>query len=72
METGYDQNVAILRAYPDAKVDLWDQHFVNGKYVIGYELDPSLHQTLQIILPKVRFLVILKKATKWSKKSQFM
>ena len=65
MKTGDDQKLALLRAYPDAAVDLWDQHFVNGKYVIGYELDPSLHQTLQIILPKVRFLFILKNSTNY-------
>ena len=58
------QNATLLRAFPDAKVDHWDQNYVNGKYIIGYELDPSLHQKLQSMLPMVRSLLISKKSQK--------
>ena len=34
----------------------WDQNIVNGEYVIAYELDYSLHQKLQNMLPKVYLL----------------
>ena len=61
MQTSYHENTPLLRAYPDVKVDLWNQTFINGKYVIEYELDPSLHQTLQKLLPKVRSLLRIKK-----------
>ena len=60
MQISYHQNAPLLRAYPDVKVDRWNQNFVNGKYVIEYELDPSLHQTLQKLLPKVRSLLRIK------------
>ena len=45
----------VLRAYPNSKVDLWDQNFINGEYVIAYELNPGLHPKLQSMLPKVCF-----------------
>ena len=61
MQISHHQNAPLLRAYPEVKVDLWNQHFVNGEYVIEYELDPSLHQTLQKLLPKVRSLLRIKK-----------
>ena len=54
MKTSNDSN-AIWRAYPDSKVDLWDQNFVNNEYVIAYEFNPSLHQKLKSMLPKVCF-----------------
>ena len=54
MKTNNDSN-AIWRAYPDSRVDLWDQNFVNGEYIISYEFNPSLHQKLKSMLPKVCF-----------------
>ena len=52
MKSSNDSN-AIWRAYPDSQVDLWDQNFVNGEYIISYEFDPSLHQKLKTMLPNV-------------------
>ena len=43
----------IRNALADSKIDLWHENFVNGEYVIAYELDYSLHQDLQNMLPKV-------------------
>ena len=51
---GYS-NAAILNAFPDSRVDLWDQNVVNGKFVIAYELNPGLDHKLQDMLPKVNF-----------------
>ena len=56
METNDELDSSLWRAYPDSKVDLWDQNFVNGKYVIAYEIDTSLHPMLQNMLPKVSCL----------------
>ena len=64
MKTSDSQNMELLMAFPDAKIDLWNQNFVNDKYVIGYELDPSLHKILQNMLPKVRSLFRLSKIKK--------
>ena len=44
-----------MKAYPDSSVDLWDKNFVNGEYIIAYELNTGLDYTLQEMLPKVRF-----------------
>ena len=46
-------NAAIWKAYPDSKVDLWNQNLVNGEYVIAFELNPGLGQSLQHRLPQV-------------------
>ena len=56
METNDELDSSLWRAYPDSKVDLWDQNFVNGKYVIAYEIDTDLHPMLQNMLPKVSCL----------------
>ena len=48
-------NSNIMKAYPNSAVDLWDQNFVNGEYIIAYELSPGLDRTIQTLLPKVRF-----------------
>ena len=53
MKTRNDLNATFWRAYPDSRVDLWDQNFVNGEYIIAYEFNPSLHQKLKSMLPKV-------------------
>jgi len=54
-----DSNAAILKAYPDSKVDLWDQNLLNGEYVIAYEFSPGLDRKLQKMLPKVSFVLFL-------------
>ena len=56
METNDELDSTLWRAYPDSKVDLWDQNFVNDKYVIAYEIDTDLHPTLKNMLPKVSCL----------------
>jgi len=53
MITSDDSNATLWKAYPDSRVDLWDQNFINGEYVIAYELDSGLHPKLQSLLPKV-------------------
>ena len=54
-----DSNAAIWKAYPNSQVDLWDQNFVNGEYVIAYELSPGLDRKLQKMLPKVSFVLFV-------------
>ena len=46
----------IRDALADSEIDLWHENFVNGEYVIAYELGYSLHQDVQSILPKVYFI----------------
>ena len=46
----------LSRAYQSTEAKLWDQNVVNGEYVISYELDYSLDQDLQNMLPKVYFI----------------
>ena len=43
-------------------IDLWHGNFVQGEYVIAYELDSGLHQSVKTMLPKVysRFRVEFK------------
>ena len=53
METSDNSNATLWKAYPDSRVDLWDQNFINGEYVIAYELNPGLHPKLQSMLPNV-------------------
>ena len=59
LKSSNDSNVDIWGAYPISKIDLWDQNFVNGKYIIAYELNPYLHEKLKSMLPKVRFQIIV-------------
>ena len=47
-------NTTVWNAYPNPKVDLWDQNIIN-EYVIAYELNSRLNPTLQDMLPKVHF-----------------
>ena len=56
MKLSGDSNTAMWNAYPDSKVDLWDQNVVNGEFVIAYEINPGLDHKLQNMLPKVYFL----------------
>ena len=53
MKTSSGSNAAIWKAYPDSQVDLWDQNHVNGEYVIAFEMNPGLGQSLQNLLPAV-------------------
>ena len=53
MKISSDSNTAIWKAYTDSTVDLWDQNLVNGKYVIAFELNPGLSQSLLNLLPEV-------------------
>ena len=55
MKPNAASNSKMLKAYARSTVDLWDQNFVNGKYIIAYELSPGLSRTIQDLLPKVRF-----------------
>ena len=59
MKISSDSNAAIWKAYPDSKVDLWDQNLVNGEYVIAYELSRGLDRKLQNMLPKVNCQLFL-------------
>ena len=42
-----------LEHLPLSEYDLWHEHFVNGEYVIAYELNDDLDNTLQRMIPKV-------------------
>ena len=53
MKTSSGSNAAIWKAYPDSQVDLWDQNLLNGEYVIAFEMNPGLGQSLQNLLPAV-------------------
>ena len=44
----------LWRAYTKSNIDLWDQNFVNGKYIIAYKFNPTLEQKVQNMLPKVK------------------
>ena len=56
MKTSDDSSAPLFRAYQATEANLWDQNIVNGEYIIAYELDYSLHQDLQNMLPKVYFI----------------
>ena len=54
MITSDDPNAAIMnQAFPDSTVQLWDQNFVNGEYIIAFELGPQLHYKIRRMLPLV-------------------
>ena len=53
MEISSGSNTATWKAYPDSTVDLWDQNLVQGEYVVAFELNPGLGQSLQNLLPEV-------------------
>ena len=54
MKTSNDSNSEIWKAYPESRVDIWDQNFVNGEYKVPYELNPNLHPKIKSMLPQVR------------------
>ena len=47
-------NATMWNAYPDSSVDLWDQNIIN-EYVVAYELNSGLDNTIKHMLPKVCF-----------------
>ena len=48
-----DSYATLSRAYSKSNLDLWDQNFVNGEYIVAFELSPHLHDKIQSMLPKV-------------------
>ena len=59
MTTSNDPNAALMsHAFPDSTVQLWNQSFVSGEYIIAYEFNPELHNKLKTMLPKVCFRVV--------------
>ena len=50
MKTSIDSNAAIWKAYTKSKIDLWDQ---NMEYVISFEFNPELDQSVKNLLPEV-------------------
>ena len=59
MITSDDPNAALMsHAFPDSTVQLWDQNFVSGEYIIAYEFNPGLHNKLKTMLPEVCFRVV--------------
>ena len=53
MKTSSGSSAALWNAYPVSEVDLWDQNLVNGEYIIAFEMNPGLGQSLQNLLPEV-------------------
>ena len=50
IKNNYDSQPA---SYPSPEAYLWDQNFVNGQYVIAYEMNYGLNQNVVTTLPKV-------------------
>ena len=48
-----NSNGDLWRAYTKSNIDLWDQNFVDGKYVIAYQFNPRLNPKVKNMLPKV-------------------
>ena len=48
-----DSYATLSRAYSKSNLDLWDQNFVNGEYIVAFELNPHLnHNSTVAPLPK--------------------
>ena len=56
MKISGNSNTAMVNAFSNSEMDLWDQNVVNGEFVIAYAINPGLDQKLQNMLPKVYFL----------------
>ena len=56
IESTFDKLMRTIGDSGGVKILFWDQNIVNDEYVIAYELDYSLHQNLQNMLPKVYLL----------------
>ena len=53
MHISSDSNTAIWKAFANSTADLWDQNLVDGKYIIAFELNLGLGQSLLNLLPEV-------------------
>ena len=53
MKTSSGSNAALWNAFPVSGVDLWDQNLVNGEYIIAFEMNAGLGQSLRNLLPEV-------------------
>ena len=53
MDISYASNTDLWRAYTKSNIDRWNENFVNGKYIIAYEFNPSLDSNVLNMLPKV-------------------
>ena len=56
MKISGNSNTAMVNAFSNTEMDLWDQNVVDGEFVIAYVINPGLDQKLQNMLPKVYFL----------------
>ena len=56
-------NTTLWQAYPDSTHDLWDQNFVNGEYIVAYEINTGLDRSIQSLLPEVRLQIFQNNAT---------
>ena len=48
-----NSNGDLWRAYTKSNIDLWDENFISGKYIIAYQFNPTLDPIVQNMLPKV-------------------
>ena len=61
MNVSDDSNTALSNAaYSKSNFDLWDQNFVNGEYIIAFELSPQLHYKIRRMLPQVGWRLTFK------------
>jgi len=56
MKLSNDSNAAIWEGYSGSRIDLWDKNFIDGKYVIAYKFNASLHPKIKSMLPKVNLI----------------
>ena len=55
MTVNDDSNSMLWKAFPDSTVDLWNENFVNGQYIIAFEFAYDLDDKVKGLLPKVSF-----------------
>ena len=61
MNVSDDSNAALSNAaYSKSNFDLWDQNFVNGQYIIAFELSSQLHHKIRRMLPQVGWRLTFK------------
>ena len=53
LATDDDSDSMLWRAFPDMTVDLWNETFVNGQYIIAVEFASDLDDKIKSLLPKV-------------------
>ena len=62
MITSDDPNSALMsHAFPDSTIQLWNQNFVNGEYIVAFELNPHLNHKIRSMLPKVGLKILKEK-----------